>query len=56
MSDLAERYKTCGRCVHDEDGDKDIRGSYCYLCLRNPADNRIDWFEEKEDELNEEAI
>lgn len=45
MSDLPERYKTCGRCIHDEDGD--IVGSACYLCKRNPSDHRIDWFEER---------
>lgn len=50
---LSERYKTCGRCVHDGSGDHRISGSTCYLCKRNPTDNRIDWFEEvKEDERN----
>ena len=39
MSELAERYKTCDRCVHDGDG-ADIRGSTCYLCKRNPDDHR----------------
>lgn len=50
-NDLDERYKTCGRCVHDGEGDPKINGSYCYLCKRNPIeDNRIDFFEElKED-------
>ena len=44
MSDLSEKYKTCGRCIHDEEGD--IVGSACYLCKRNPDDHRIDLFEE----------
>lgn len=45
MSELAEAYKTCGRCIHQYD-DPDIAGSTCYLCKRNPTDNRIDWFHE----------
>ena len=45
MSDLSEKYKTCGRCIHDEEGD--IVGSSCYLCKRNPDDHRIDLFEER---------
>ena len=45
MSDLSEKYKTCGRCIHDEEGD--IVGSACYLCKRNPDDHRIDLFEER---------
>lgn len=40
---MIELYKTCGRCVHDED-DKDDPGSICYLCSRNFADNRPDRF------------
>lgn len=43
--ELPERYKTCGRCTHQED-DPDIVGSTCYLCKRNSTDHRIDWFEE----------
>ena len=50
MSDLDERYKTCGRCVYDGEGSPDIVGSTCYLCKRNPTDNRIDWFEEKKED------
>lgn len=46
--DLSERYKTCGRCIHDGDC-PDIAGSYCYNCKRNPNDHRIDWFEAKKD-------
>lgn len=53
MSELAERYKTCGRCVHDGDG-ADIRGSTCYLCKRNPDDHRIDWFEERKEKTEHE--
>lgn len=45
MSDLAERYKTCGRCIHAAESG-DIAGSTCYLCRRNLTDHRIDWFEE----------
>lgn len=45
MSELAECYKTCGRCVHRYKGDQNISGSTCYLCKRNPDDHRIDWFE-----------
>ena len=41
-----KRRKTCGKCIHDGDG-ADIAGSTCYLCKRNPVDNRIDWFEEE---------
>ena len=47
-NDLPERYKTCGRCIHDGDC-PDIVGSYCYNCKRNPNDHRIDWFEAKKD-------
>ena len=48
MNKLAERYKTCGRCIHE---------SYCHLCLRNPTDNRIDWFEaRKEETAHEETL
>lgn len=50
MIDLDERYKTCGRCVYDGEGSPDIVGSTCYLCKRNPTDNRIDWFEEKKED------
>lgn len=46
--DLPERYKTCGRCIHDGDC-PDVVGSYCYMCKRNPNDRRIDWFEAKKD-------
>ena len=49
MSDLEERYKTCGKCVHDGDGDPNINGSTCYLCRRNPTDHRIDCFEAKKE-------
>lgn len=49
MNDLAERYKTCGRCIHDGDS-PDIVGSFCYLCSRNPTDRRIDWFEAKKED------
>lgn len=48
LDDLPERYKTCGRCIHDGDC-PDIVGSYCYNCKRNPNDHRIDWFEAKKD-------
>lgn len=50
MSDLEEKYKTCERCTHKND--LDITGSFCYLCKRNTTDNRIDWFEEKENDSN----
>lgn len=53
MSDLPERYKTCGRCIHDGDN-PDIVGSTCYLCKRNPDDHRIDWFEERREETEYE--
>lgn len=53
MSDLPERYKTCGRCIHDGDS-PDIVGSTCYLCKRNPDDHRIDWFEERREETEYE--
>lgn len=43
---IPERYKTCGRCVHDGDS-PDIVESTCYMCKRNPDDHRIDWFEKK---------
>lgn len=43
---LAELYKTCGRCIH-EDESAEIIGSACYLCSRNPVDNRIDCFERR---------
>lgn len=50
MSDLAERYNTCGRCVHGgESDDADISKSVCYLCRRNPEDHRIDRFEENKE-------
>ena len=47
---LSEKYKTCGRCVHDGDN-PDNTQSYCYMCRRNFNDNRIDnfkWKKEKE--------
>lgn len=47
-----ERRKTCGKCTHQYEG-ADIGGSTCYLCKRNPVDNRIDWFEEERSEYNE---
>lgn len=50
MNDLEERYKTCGRCVHDGEDDPNIVGTTCYLCKRNPDDHRIDWFESKKEE------
>ena len=46
-NNLPERYKTCGRCIHDSE-DPNIIQSICYLCKRNSDDNRIDWFEERE--------
>ena len=46
-----ERNKKCGRCVHDGEGSPGIAGATCYLCKRNPDDNRIDWFEEKIDKI-----
>ena len=52
MSDLLEKYKTCGRCIHAEDS-SDIVGSICYLCKRNPDDHRIDWFEERKETRND---
>ena len=45
---LSEKYKTCGRCVHDGD-DPDNTQSYCYMCRRNFNDNRIDNFELKKE-------
>lgn len=50
MSNLEERYKTCGRCIHDGESNPNIVGSTCYLCKRNLDDHRIDWFEEKKKE------
>lgn len=50
MNDLPERYKTCGRCIHDGEDDPDIIGTTCYLCKRNPDDHRIDYFEQRKDE------
>lgn len=44
-----ERRKTCGKCVNDGVY-ANIVGSVCYLCKRNPVDNRTDRFEEKKDE------
>lgn len=56
MNKLVERYKACGRCIHDGDDDN-ICESYCHLCLRNPTDNRIDWFEaRKEETVYEETL
>ena len=53
-SKLPERYKTCGRCVHDGEDNPDIPESVCYMCKRNSDDHRIDWFEErKEDTSND---
>lgn len=43
-SNLPERYRTCGRCVHNVE--EDIIGSICHMCKRNPTDHRIDCFEE----------
>lgn len=51
MSDLPKSHKTCGRCVHCENAD--IVGSTCYLCKRNPDDHRIDWFEERKENEDE---
>lgn len=54
-SQLQERYKTCGRCVHDGEDDPKIAGSYCYSCKRNPIDdNRIDFFEERKEARRDE--
>ena len=49
MSNLEEKYKICGRCVHESDPE-DYEESFCYLCKRNATDNRIDWFKEKKEE------
>lgn len=49
ISNLPERYKTCGRCIHDVDN-PNINTSKCYLCRRNSDDHRIDWFEERGDD------
>lgn len=46
---ILERYKTCGRCVHDSEG---ILGPHCYNCKRNSYDTRIDNFEEAIEWLN----
>lgn len=51
MSELPEQYKTCGRCVHDGEGDPNIPESVCYMCKRNYDDHRIDRFEEKKEEV-----
>ena len=48
-NDIPEQYKTCGRCIHDNES-SDIVGSTCYMCKRNPDDHRIDWFEKKKEE------
>lgn len=55
MNDLVERYKTCGRCIHDGEGDPDDSSSTCYLCRRNLTDNRIDWFEENKETVLKDA-
>ena len=52
-SNLPERYKTCGRCVHDGEDDPNIPQSTCYLCKRNSNDHRIDLFEKRKEETNE---
>ena len=49
MRNIDERYKTCGRCVHDGKDDPDQPYSTCYLCKRNINDHRIDWFELKKE-------
>lgn len=41
---LAEPYESCSMCAH-KGNTYEIMGSTCYLCRRNPVDNRIDWFE-----------
>ena len=51
-SELYERYKTCGRCIHYGES-SDIVGSTCYKCKRNPDYHRIDWFEERKDNDND---
>lgn len=35
----------CAHCKYRQYA-KDVKGSICCLCLHNPEDNRIDWFEE----------
>lgn len=43
---MIEIIKTCSSCIHNKES-RDVNGSPCYLCRRNPTDNRTDWFEEK---------
>ena len=52
MSNLKERYETCGKCVHDGES-PDTPESKCYMCERNLFDHRIDHFEEKRRNKNE---
>lgn len=50
-----EESVACARCVHIFES-SDIADSICYLCKRNPVDNRTDWFEEKEEENKDMSI
>ena len=52
MSDLLEKYKTCGRLIYTEDS-SDIVGSSGYLWKRNPDDHRSDCFEERKETRND---
>lgn len=46
VKEAAENCNTCEKCMHNSES-RDIDGSPCYLCRKNPVDNRIDWFSEK---------
>ena len=50
MSDLPEKYKTCGRRVHDGEDDPNVPESVCHMRKRNFNDYRFDWFEERKEE------
>lgn len=41
--DISDR---CEHCKYRQYA-KDVKGSICCLCLHNPDDNRVDWFEEE---------
>lgn len=39
-------HNPCEGCTN-EDRSKDIVGTSCYLCIRNPVDRRIDYYDKK---------
>lgn len=38
----------CSNCKH-ENNERNNICSPCYTCLNNPIDNRLDWFESREE-------